>query len=131
MSILLLVFSMIPGLRSSAQIDSVDRILRDTEYIPLDEPKVAVEENTDSEAETEFIDKNEYPDTSGIQYRKLQDDRIRKMKQDDAFWYADATIEKENPEDNLKSKRNVPLTERAWFKTLFWIIVVGSFVAFI
>lgn len=57
--------------------------------------------------------------------RKLPDSLVRKMKEDDDFWYANANIPKEEP------KTEKPLTMRPWFQTILWVIIIAGFAAFL
>ena len=49
------------------------------------------------------------------------------MQEDDAFWYANVDIKKQDKNSKVKE----PLTSLAWFRTLLWLIIIGGFAAFI
>lgn len=88
-------------------------------------------------------------DTLIIEPRRLSEDEVRKLKEDDAFWYANADLKKKRSseqtayekehgkkgkkgnEDALEERDYVPLGQRTWVQTLLWIIIVGGFAAFL
>ena len=60
--------------------------------------------------------------------RHVPDSIVKKMQQDDDFWYANAEIKEEKkPED--KQSSYIPLGQRQWFQTLLWLIIIGGFAA--
>ena len=64
--------------------------------------------------------------------RKVPAEQIRKLKEDESFWYANAVIEKQEPKKQVAKPGNyVPLGQRQWFQTVLWIVIIGGFVAFI
>lgn len=67
-----------------------------------------------------------------FQLRHLPDSVITKMRQDDEFWYANAVLLKENEKkDKRNSSGKIPLIEQTWFQTFLWVLIIGSFSAFI
>jgi hypothetical protein len=98
------------------------------------EEVVPAEEYTeeDEKAEDEYFWEKEYQDDGWMQYkqRKIADSTLKKMQEDDDFWYANAIFNKEQKE-NKKQGGYIPLGQRTWFQTLIWIIIVGGFVTFL
>jgi hypothetical protein len=94
---------------------------------PVDEPPpVEVsEENTKSEY---FLKKGDSPVDSSVVQRHLPDSIIKKMQEDDAFWYANAEI-KEEKKPNGKQSNYIPLGKRQWVQTLLWLLIIGGFAA--
>ena len=78
-----------------------------------------------------FLEKNQYPETAdSLQLRKLPGPVVKKMRDDDDYWYANAEIKKESAkkEDDVSY---VPLGQRSWFQTLLWLAIIGGFAGFI
>ena len=81
-----------------------------------------------------FTERRFQPNGGGpdsVQYRKLPDSTIKKMKADDQFWYVDYAFDKKEKKKPENKESSVPLVERDWFQTLLWMIIIGSFVAVI
>jgi len=94
---------------------------------------------------------NRKSDTLSIIQRTLPGDVVKKMREDDDFWYANADIknnpskekvqqekeggkisQKEKNEQAIKEERQrddtyVPVGQRPWFQTLLWIIIIAGF----
>jgi len=85
----------------------------------------AIEEETKKPAIEYFDKKDIYRDSKdSLTKRVLPDSVLKKMLQDDAFWYANYAFEKEKEQ---KENQQTPLSERTWFKTLMWIVIIGGF----
>jgi len=79
------------------------------------------------------VEHNYYNDTSywardTFLIRKVPDNVIKDLQQQDAFWYANKEFKKK---DEPRSRRNTLdwLGRSSWFQTLAWIIVIGGFIA--
>lgn len=98
------------------------------EVMPADE----YTEDKEKSAEDEYFLEKEYQDDSWKQHkqRKVSDSALKKMQEDDDFWYANAVFNKEKKKDN-NQRGYIPLGQRQWFQTLIWIIIVGGFVTFL
>ncbi|NOT51721.1 MAG: hypothetical protein HOP10_10645 [Chitinophagaceae bacterium] len=70
----------------------------------------------------------EVEDSFIVQQRKIPGDHIKKMQEDDDFWYANSEIKKKDEKNGAGYK---PLGQQKWFQTLLWIVIVGGFAAFI
>jgi len=114
---------------SSVLAQSTDNI--DTSVI---EQVVPADDYTDEdvEADDDYFWEKEYQDDAWMQHkqRKVSDSALKKMQEDDDFWYANAVFNKEKKKDNKKGGY-IPLGQRQWFQTLIWIIIVGGFIAFL
>ncbi len=76
---------------------------------------------------TKFLKKEDYPGLS-VQERKVPDSLVKQAQQDKSFWYANAVIEKEKPaEENTADGSYIPVSQRSWFQTLIWFIIIGGF----
>lgn len=81
-----------------------------------------------SKKEIEYFDsKSLHPySKDSFEKRSLPDSSMKKMRRDDEFWYANYAFEKEKQKErNLNGK--TPVTERTWFQTLMWLIIIGGF----
>jgi hypothetical protein len=90
-------------------------------------------------------------DTLSVQQRNLPGDAVKKMKEDDDFWYANADIKKKKSKEQIAYEKEqgkkgqkgkneqaikereerensyVPLGQRTWFQTLIWIVIFAVF----
>jgi hypothetical protein len=53
---------------------------------------------------------------------------VKQLKEEDAFWYADAEIKKK---EEKKDPAYIPIGQRAWFQTILWLLIIGGFAAFL
>lgn len=108
----------------------------------------------DEDKEQSTIEKNPFSDmwdTLSVQQRTIPDDAVKKMKEDEDFWYANGTImkkkskeqiayEKEQGKKGQKGKKEqainereekdrsyIPLGQRTWFQTLIWVVILAVF----
>ena len=105
----------------SAQLDT---------FIKEPPPPQADTETTASEDEEKYFSDLPDHDTTRVQSRHIPDTVVKQMQRDDAFWYANADIKKDEPEEKNNS-RYEPLGEQLWFRTLMWAIIIGAFVGFL
>lgn len=86
------------------------------------------------ESDTFFVEPNKTTSASAIYFdsisekqivfeRKLPDSVVKAVKNDEAYWYANLAPEKKE----IKPRRS--FTDMSWFRTLFWILITGAFVA--
>jgi hypothetical protein len=85
------------------------------------EEKINKQEN-----KTEYFLRNDKYTQDTIQLRQLPGDAVKKMRQDDDFWYANADlVKKQQPE----SSASIPFFQREWFQVVLWLIIIGGFAA--
>lgn len=60
-----------------------------------------------------------------IDVRDIPEQNIQRVKSDEDYWYANLTPPRKKKE--AESSKNLSIFDMAWFKTLFWIIVIGGF----
>lgn len=70
-------------------------------------------------------------DTLRLQRRSVPDSILKQMQEDEAFWYANTSIEKKKPEKETSNLNYVPFSQRKWFKTLLWILIALAFISVI
>ncbi|MEP6700621.1 MAG: hypothetical protein ABJA85_04875 [Bacteroidota bacterium] len=80
-----------------------------------------------------FLKKQDYEgDSFAVQQRKIPDSLVKKMQEDDNFWYANAVIEKKKKQEEENNEdAYTPVSKRSWFQTLIWLIIIGGFAAFL
>jgi hypothetical protein len=63
-----------------------------------------------------------------VDVRTIPGSDVKRVKSDDDYWYANVAPprEKKEPESVKKPAR---IFDKAWLKTLFWILLVGGFIA--
>jgi|CXWL01.1.fsa_nt_gi hypothetical protein len=116
--------------------------------------EVPAGEDTDgvgaSAAEKEYFYKKW--DTLVLTQRNLPGGVVKKMKEDEDFWYANTDINKKKSKEQLAYEREngqkgqkgkneqalqeqqrknnsyTPVGQRSWFQTLLWIFIIGGFV---
>lgn len=90
-------------------------------------------------------------DTLSVQLRAIPEQEIKKMKEDDDFWYADADIKKRKSKEQIAYEREhgqkgqkekeeqalkemqqqdssyTPLGQRSWFQTFLWVLILAVF----
>jgi hypothetical protein len=97
-------------------------------------PGIIEEPGEDSPGEKDrqyyFIYKQYRDSPPALPVRYIPASRMREVKGEKAFWYADAVFETP-PEKTPDIQPYVPLTQRDWFKTLIWLIIIGGFAAFL
>ena len=69
---------------------------------------------------------NELSDTQKIKERKIDDSIVNRVKADDAYWYVNEAPKKKEQKTTQEQKG---LLQQQWFKTLFWILLMGGFVS--
>jgi hypothetical protein len=87
------------------------------------------EDETAGSSSTYFLNKQLQvsgggPDT--IQPRKVPDSVIKKLQEDDDFWYANYIFEKAEKKEN-----EIPLTRQPGFQIILWLVIIGGFAAFV
>lgn len=87
-------------------------------------PEVAVAE-TEPPLLFDTVDLNRLP---AVQERVVADSVLRRLKSDEAFWYANRAVQQQ-----VRQPKQPPLLVRlfqqAWFRNLLWIIIVVAFVS--
>jgi hypothetical protein len=119
------------GISSYAQdrrdtIETTDTMIEKTEIVPGNEDTLT---RIEPEPESQYFLKKWEGDPAGaFSERHIPDSAVRDLQEDDAFWYANATFKEE---EKKEIDQRIPLMERAWFKTLLWLIIISGFTAVI
>lgn len=95
---------------------------------PAEEPPTVEVSTDDNERNDFFLKKWDSPADSTVVQRHLPDSLIKKMQQDDDFWYANAEIKEEKKRED-KQSTYIPLGRQQWFQTLLWLLIIGGFAA--
>jgi hypothetical protein len=105
-----------------------------SDSLPPEVIATPAEESPPAEVSTEddnpdfFLALSEFPADTSIKQRFVPDSLVKKMQQDDDFWYANADIKKEKkPEPNESSY--TPPGQQKWLQTLLWLLIIGGFAA--
>lgn len=61
--------------------------------------------------------------------RNVSEQQVKEWQEDDAFWYANKDFEKKKNEaaPGNSSGNYIPFTQRPWFQTILWILIIGGF----
>ena len=90
------------------------------------------QEKKDKEKKIWFLKKHAYNGDSLALQRNVPDSVVKKMQEDDNFWYANAIIKKKKTQqEEPDADPYVPIGQRSWFQTLIWLIIIGGFAAFL
>ncbi|MBK6935893.1 MAG: hypothetical protein IPH18_02655 [Chitinophagaceae bacterium] len=139
-------FSGLLLLLSACPLGAVAQYNTDTVEYDRDEGVVADENTGESETTSSWFNSKDERQPFTVQERKMPSSALNKMKEDEAFWYANArTIKKSNAPKVIKGQKGedgkVIVPDKAeeessyksvgnagWLQALFWIIAVGGFV---
>ncbi len=113
----LLFASLFISLVSVAQQDSAEIIY---------EQEVTVESSADDSVGN--FDLITDADKNTVAQRKLKDSELKKMKEEDAFWYINEAPQREKLKPPPK-KNSLSFFAKEWFRNLLWFLIVGGFVA--
>ena len=83
---------------------------------------------TENKVYFDKIPNNYVPD---LTKRKVSNQKLVQLQQDEAFWYANKDLKKKEPIKKSSSNFFIELLQEKWFKTLLWILIVVSFAAVI
>ncbi|HEY0068066.1 MAG TPA: DUF4129 domain-containing protein [Flavisolibacter sp.] len=82
------------------------------------------------DSDTSMFEQITYNSRQPLETRKVPPSDVNRLKDDDAFWYANVAREKK------KEKRSSPsfsesVGNKAWFKVLVWLLIGGAFITII
>ncbi len=121
-SLLLLQISFC-GPTSAQEIDTteiIEKLVDEEEY-----------DEDEDDREYFFVDKAYREEPPAPVLRKVPADKLEEMSGQDAFWYANTEFEKPGQDLPREYKPYTPLTQRDWFRTLLWFVIIGGFAAFL
>lgn len=135
---LLLLLFFIPVIGSAQQDnDSISRHVIDEVAPPpsveLFDSLDYIEEDTDSDYKKTdkkyFLNLWEFEDSFTVSQRKVPTTAVKKMQEDDNFWYANGEIKNKEPEKKkAKEPAYVPIGKQPWFQVLLWVVIIGCFI---
>jgi hypothetical protein len=94
--------------------DSAENLL--DEYAPDEESQ---------EDKQQFEKKSAFNLTDSLVKRNIPANEIKKIQQDEDFWYANQIFKKEK--DNKEEDAEVSWLQAGWVKTLLWLVIIGGF----
>jgi hypothetical protein len=117
--VLLIVFYCLVVAGVSAQeIDSTYKV--DTTTIV--EPPLVSEDEAVNRFDTVSVAGKAFPAYT------IADTTLNRLKKDEDFWYANMALKKPQPSEKEIPKYKEPFYRKQWFRTLVWVIIVGSFI---
>jgi hypothetical protein len=82
----------------------------------------------ESEPEKEYFLRKEF--TGGLadtlQFRRLPGSRVKALRNDKAFWYANESFKKKE-----KKKRDTGFSSNPVFQSILWLVIIGGFITFL
>ncbi len=93
--------------------------------------QVADDYTQDDEVAQQYFEQKWEGDSILLYKRNMPAEKIKKLKEDDNFWYADKEFTRKEKQQELKARNEdyVPLLRRSWFQTLLWLVIIGAFAA--
>ena len=86
----------------------------------------------DKENKIWFLKKQSFKGDSLVSQRNVPDSVVKKMQEDDNFWYANAIPEKKKAQHvAADADPYIPIGQQSWFQTLIWLIIIGGFATFL
>lgn len=80
--------------------------------------------------DTSMFEHITYDSRQPLDTRKVPPSDVNRLKEDDAFWYANAAREKKKQKASSPSFTE-SVGNKAWFKVLVWVLIGGAFIAII
>ncbi len=125
--LLFISFFLAPDLPAQDNIGDTVALDSSTQNIQIETAKSDTESSPENNKLQYFLDLREFNNSAeSLQKRQVPDSVVQALQKKDDFWYANAEIKKKRLATNY-----VPVARRAWFKTLVWLIIIGSFAGFI
>jgi hypothetical protein len=89
------------------------------------------EQEEEDDGAYHFIPRNDREPVDPPDRRQVPAEKLDMMRKQKGMWYVN--VEPEKPKDPAKMERGdyTPLTQRTWFQTLLWILIIGGFGAFL
>ncbi len=87
----------------------------------VDEVKNDTDETVDQEIDKIYFREKTGYDSPTFIPRHLPASQLKKLKEDDNFWYANSAPKKE--------KEFTPIGQQSWVQVLLWVIIIGVFAA--
>lgn len=91
-----------------------------------EEPSVDIADTSVYETTSSHYHFKEVNTASSVAVRTIPEQKVQKLKSDEDYWYANLTPPRKKDEPPQKKES---VFDKAWFNTLFWIIVIGGFLA--
>ncbi len=108
-----------PFLLSPVAAQEIDTVV-EAPAVEMVEDEVVVEE----EEEAPFLFRVQtLPDSISVAARAVREADLAKIRKDKDFWYVNEAPQREAPRKPV----SLNFFEKAWFKTLMWILVIGGF----
>lgn len=130
----LLMYTMV-GAQSTETTDTVPVLKYEIDTTVLPPPEEAPAEETVTEVtvdeklpETEYFLRKEFTGgfADSLKIQKLPDSFVKRMQNDDAFWYANEVFQKKEPK-----KLDGSFIDSTLFQTILWLIIIGGFATFL
>jgi hypothetical protein len=112
-----------------AQEENDDEPEQDSIMLDSTEMSAVPEDDADSGGSSIFLPMRPFMDSERVTRRPLPDSFIRSMRNSDDFWYANHSFDRREPADQYIRSAGKPASGGRWFRTLIWVIIIGSFVA--
>lgn len=80
-------------------------------------------------AEHNYYNDTSYWSKDTFSIRKVPDDVVKDLQQQDAFWYANKEFKKKNEPATPEESGWSDFFTKEWFRVLIWMIIIGGFIA--
>ncbi len=99
--------------------------------VPIEEIESGVTDVESWPSDTSIFNPKDPNSINQIEQRKVSDYRVDELKNDEAFWYANAERKKKEPEKKSQGSGWGAILDAGWFKAIVWILIIGAFLAVI
>lgn len=94
--------------------------------VTVEAPSVDMADTSVYETTTSHYHFKEVNSANSVDVRTIPKQKVQKLKSDEDYWYANLTPPRKK---NEPSQKRESVFDKGWFNTLFWIIVIGGFLA--
>lgn len=136
-SLVVLCLLLFLSLAAPAQQDEDEEVtvpLEEGEKVPqediFNQPTI-VEVPQEDDEDTSMFERITYDSRQPLQTRRVPSSNVDRLKNDDAFWYANAARERKQQKKTSSPSAMQRVGNKAWFKVLVWLLIGGAFIAII
>ena len=129
---LLLIAVLLAFPQSSLRAQASDTVGTEEKLVIVDERDDDSDGTEDEEKDYYFIYKGYGTEMPPPDRRKVPVEKLDQMRKGKGMWYVN--VEPEKPREPGKTEKRgnyTPLTERTWFQTLLWVLIIGGFGTFL
>lgn len=108
-----------------------DSVVTDSVIAPAIDSAVNHDQESDSASANKYnyyISLSQWGKEDSVQFRKIPDSVVDRMRTDEAFWYANNEFKKVNQQSKQNSFWRWFAAQK-WYKVVTWVVIIGGFIA--